>query len=89
MSQDLVIQIFRDCLETALLVAAPLLGAAIVVGLTIGVFQAATQIHEMSLAFVPKILAIVLCLIILAPWMLQVLVTFAAGIISNIPVYVR
>jgi flagellar biosynthetic protein FliQ len=88
-SQDLVIQIFRDCLKTALLIAAPLLGAAIVVGLTVSIFQAATQIHETSLAFVPKILAIVVCLIVLAPWMLQVLVAFASGIISNIPVYVR
>ena len=89
MSQDLVIQIFRDCLKTALLISAPLLGAAIVVGLTVSIFQAATQIHEASLAFVPKILAIVVCLIVLAPWMLQVLVAFTTGIISNIPVYVR
>ena len=89
MSQDLVIQIFRDCLKTALLISAPLLGAAIVVGLTVSIFQAATQIHEASLAFVPKILAIIVCLIILLPWMLQVLVTFTTGIITNIPVYVR
>ena len=89
MSQDLIIQIFRDCLKTALLISAPLLGAAIVVGLTVSIFQAATQIHEASLAFVPKILAIVVCLIILSPWMLQVLVAFTTGIISNIPVYVR
>ena len=89
MSQDLVIQIFRDCLKTALLISAPLLGAAIVVGLTVSIFQAATQIHEASLAFVPKILAIIVCLIILSPWMLQVLVAFTTGIISNIPVYVR
>ena len=67
----------------------PLLGAAIVVGLTVSIFQAATQIHEASLAFVPKILAIIVCLIILSPWMLQVLVAFTTGIISNIPVYVR
>jgi flagellar biosynthetic protein FliQ len=89
LSQDLVIQIFRDCLKTALLISAPLLGSAIVVGLTVSIFQAATQIHEASLAFVPKILAITVCLIILLPWMLQVLVTFTVGIISNIPVYVR
>ncbi len=89
MSQDLVIQIFRDCLKTALLVSAPLLGAAIVVGLTVSIFQAATQIHEASLAFVPKILAIILCLIVLSPWMLQVLMAFTTQIITNIPVYVR
>jgi flagellar biosynthetic protein FliQ len=76
-------------LKTVLLVSAPLLGAAIVVGLTVSIFQAATQVHEASLAFVPKILAIIVCLIILSPWMLQVLMAFTIGIISNIPVYVR
>jgi flagellar biosynthesis protein FliQ len=89
MSQDLVIQIFRDCLRTALLVSAPVLLGAIVVGLAVSIFQAATQIHEMSLAFVPKMLVIVGCLVVLSPWMLNVLMTFTTSIISNIPVYVR
>ena len=73
MSQDLVIQIFRDCLKTALLVSAPMLICAIVVGLLVSIFQAATQIHEMSLAFVPKMLAIIGCLMILSPWIMNVL----------------
>jgi flagellar biosynthetic protein FliQ len=89
MSQDLVIQVFRDCLKTALLVSAPLLCAAILVGLAVSIFQAATQIHEMSLSFVPKILAIIACLMILSPWMLSVLMAYTTEIISNIPVYVR
>jgi flagellar biosynthesis protein FliQ len=89
MSQDLVIQIFRDCLKTALLISAPMLICAIIVGLLVSIFQAATQIHEMSLVFVPKMLAIIGCLMILSPWILNVLVTFTTGIISNIPVYVR
>ena len=89
MSQDLVIQIFRDCLKTALLVASPVLLGAIIVGLAVSIFQAATQIHEMSLAFVPKMLVIVGCLVVLSPWMLNVLVTFTTSLISNIPVYVR
>jgi flagellar biosynthesis protein FliQ len=89
MSQDLILQIFRDCLKTALLVASPMLICAIVVGLMVSIFQAATQIHDMSLTFVPKILVIIGCLIVLSPWILNVLVTFTTGIISNIPVYVR
>ncbi|MGA3173574.1 MAG: flagellar biosynthesis protein FliQ [Syntrophorhabdales bacterium] len=89
MSQDLMIQLFRECLKTAFIIAAPMLGVAIIVGLTISIFQAATQIHEMSLAFVPKILAIVACLMLLSPWMMRVLVSFTTGIISNIPLYVR
>jgi flagellar biosynthesis protein FliQ len=89
MSQDLVLQLFRDCLKTALLVAAPMLICAIVVGLLVSVFQAATQIHEMTLAFVPKLLVIIGCLIVLAPWILNVLMTYTTSIITNIPVYVR
>jgi flagellar biosynthesis protein FliQ len=89
MSEDLIIQIFRDCLKTALLVSAPMLIAAILVGLAVSIFQAATQIHEMSLAFVPKILAIVGVLIVLSPWILNVLTAFTINIITNIPVYVR
>lgn len=89
MSQDLVIQIFRDCLRTALLIAAPILLGAIIVGLAVSIFQAATQIHETTLAFVPKMLVIAGCLIVLSPWMLNVLVTFTTNLISNIPVYVR
>ncbi len=89
MSQDLVIELFRDCLKTALLVSAPVLIGAIIVGFAVSVFQAATQIHEMSLAFVPKMLVIVGCLVVLSPWMLNVLVAFTTRLISNIPVYVR
>lgn len=89
MSQDLILQIFRDCLKTALLLSAPMLICAIVVGLLVSIFQAATQIHETSLAFVPKILVIIGCLVVLSPWMLNVMMTFTTSMISNIPVYVR
>ncbi len=89
MSQDLVIQLFRECLKMALFLSAPMLLVTIVVGLAVSIFQAATQIHEMTLAFVPKILAIIGCLIVLSPWMLNMMVTFTANLITNIPVYVR
>ncbi len=89
MSQDLCVQIFREFLKVSLILVAPVLMAAIVVGLMVSVFQAATQIHEMTLVFVPKILAIVLCLMILSPWMLNYLVSYTISLFSNIPVYVR
>jgi flagellar biosynthetic protein FliQ len=89
MSQDLCVQIFREFLKVSLILVAPVLMAAIVVGLMVSVFQAATQIHEMTLVFVPKILAIVLCLMILSPWMLNYLVSYTISVFSNIPVYVR
>jgi flagellar biosynthetic protein FliQ len=89
MSEDLVIQIFRDFLKTTLSLAAPALIASMVVGLLISIFQAATQIHEMTLVFVPKILAIMACMLVLAPWMMNVMVTYTVTLFTNIPAYVR
>lgn len=89
MSQDLVIQIFRDFLKSTLILMSPLLIASIVVGLLISIFQAATQIHEMTLVFVPKILVISLCLIVLFPWMMNFAISFTQNLIANIPLYVR
>ncbi|MHB8111450.1 MAG: flagellar biosynthesis protein FliQ [Syntrophorhabdaceae bacterium] len=89
MSQDLVIQIFRDFLKSTLILMSPLLIASIVVGLLISIFQAATQIHEMTLVFVPKILIISLCLVVLFPWMMNYAISFTTNLIANIPLYVR
>jgi flagellar biosynthesis protein FliQ len=89
MGQDLIVQIFRDVLKTTLMVMAPALFASIVVGLLVSIFQAATQIHEMTLVFVPKILVIAAFLMVLFPWMLNVLTTYTINLFSNIPVYVR
>ena len=89
MSQDLIVQIFRDVLKTTLLLMAPALIVSIIVGLLISIFQAATQIHEMTLVFVPKILAIAACLMILFPWMVNLMTTYTITLFSNIPTYVR
>jgi flagellar biosynthesis protein FliQ len=89
MSQDLVVQIFRDFLRTAFILMAPMLAATMVVGLIISIFQAATQIHEMTLVFVPKILAIGACLMFLFPWMLKVMVSYTINLFTNLPLYVR
>jgi len=89
MSQDMVVQIFREVLKTTLLIMAPALFASIVIGLLISIFQAATQIHEMTLVFVPKILVISGCLMILFPWMLNIMVAYTTNLLTNIPLYVR
>ncbi len=68
---------------------APMLIASIVVGMVVSIFQAATQIHEMTLVFVPKILVIVLCLMVLFPWMMNFAISYTANILTNIPVYVK
>ena len=89
MSQDLLVQIFRDFLKTILLLAGPPLIASMAVGLLVAVFQAATQIHESTLVFVPKLLIIMLVLLVFSPWMINVMVTYTSGLITNIPTYVR
>jgi flagellar biosynthetic protein FliQ len=67
------------------MLAGPLLGAALAVGLLIGIFQAATQIQEMTLSFIPKLLALVVALFIGGPWMIQMLMTFSKRLIVGIP----
>ncbi|MCX7856693.1 MAG: flagellar biosynthesis protein FliQ [Deltaproteobacteria bacterium] len=89
MGQDVVVTIFRDFLKTTFLISAPLLLGALITGIVVSIFQAATQIHEMTLVFVPKILIIAICLFLLAPWMINILVSYATNIFSIIPVYVR
>jgi flagellar biosynthesis protein FliQ len=89
MSQDLIVQIFRDFLKTTLLLAGPPLIASMAAGLLISIFQAATQIHEQTLVFVPKILVIMLCLLVLSPWMMNMMVSYTAALFTNIPNYVK
>ena len=89
MSQDLVVQLFRELLKSTLILMAPMLIASIIVGMLVSIFQAATQIHEMTLVFVPKILIIVVCLMVLFPWMMNFAISYTANILTNIPVYVK
>ena len=84
MSQEFVIHIAKNMLLTTLLISAPLLIAGLVVGLAIGIFQAVTQIHEMTLTFIPKILAVVITLIIFLPWMMNLMLSFTHDIFQLI-----
>ncbi|MDR2104969.1 MAG: flagellar biosynthesis protein FliQ, partial [Deferribacteraceae bacterium] len=83
MDADLVINLMLGALKIALLVAAPMLLFGLVVGLAVSVFQAVTQIQEMTLAFIPKILAIMICLAVFFPWMLQIIVSYTRELIIN------
>ena len=85
MGPETVLDVGRDALWMTVMLAGPLLGAALAVGLLIGIFQAATQIQEMTLSFIPKVLALVVALFIAGPWMIQVLVTFSKRLIVGIP----
>lgn len=75
----------RQALWLAVLLAGPMLGAALAVGLFIGVIQAATQIQEMTLSFIPKLLALVVVLFVVGPWMLRIIVTFSERLFMDIP----
>ncbi len=85
MNTDLALAMSQEMLITAAMVAAPVLGVALVVGLAISIFQVVTQIQEMTLTFVPKIMAVVGVFFVCGPWMLQTLLTFATNLITNIP----
>lgn len=73
----------------AIMVSAPTLGFGLIVGLLVSIFQAATQIQEMTLTFVPKILAIVAAVFIFGPWMITSLVRFSTNLLTSLPDLVR
>ncbi len=85
MDPALVVDIGRQALVIVIIVAGPLLIAGLTVGLAVGVFQAVTQIHEMTLTFIPKILAIIGMLFFMLPWMILKLVNFVVNLFNSIP----
>jgi flagellar biosynthesis protein FliQ len=89
MSPETVMSIGQRALEMTLLLAAPLLLVALVTGLIVGAFQAATQINEMTLSFIPKLLATATTLVIAGPWMLKLLVGYTRELISSIPMLIQ
>ena len=85
MTPEMVVAIGREALSVTLMVAGPMLLFGLVVGVAISLFQAITQINEMTLTFVPKILAIALSLLIFLPWMINVATDFARHMFDLIP----
>ena len=85
MNPTAVIDLGRQALEVTLMVAAPLFLAALVTGLIVSIFQAATQINEMTLSFVPKLVAIFLTMVLAGPWMITVLTDFMRRLYESIP----
>lgn len=89
MTEQLAMQFVQDAITTTLLLSAPPLGFALVVGLVISVFQAVTQINEMTLSFVPKILAVFISLVVFGPWMLNTMLTYTHAVFSYLPMLAR
>ncbi|MBY0577271.1 MAG: flagellar biosynthesis protein FliQ [Gallionellaceae bacterium] len=85
MTPETVLTIGQQAIEMMLIISAPLLLSALVIGLLVSIFQAATQINEMTLSFIPKLLGIFLMLILTGPWMINAMVDYIQRLFGNIP----
>lgn len=88
MSSEFIIALAGQAVYTVLKASAPMMVIALVVGLIISIFQATTQIQEQTLAFVPKIIAVLIALLMFGPWILSTLVDFTYGILNNLANYI-
>jgi len=82
---NIVMGIANEAVFTVILISAPILGAALLVGLLISILQATTQIQEMTLVFVPKIVVVLLVVVIFGPWMLNIMTDFTQSLYASIP----
>jgi flagellar biosynthetic protein FliQ len=85
MTPELVMNIGRQAIEMTLILSGPLLLAALVIGLIVSIFQAATQINEQTLSFIPKLLGTFMVLLLAGPWMLQMMVDYIRRLFESIP----
>ena len=88
MSGDLVIQMAQEALRMVLIISAPMLGLGLLVGLAVSIFQATTSIQEQTLAFIPKIVAVFVAILIFGPWMLRLMVEYVTNVLGNLPYYI-
>ena len=85
MTPETIMNIFQNTLEVILIILLIVLIPALIVGLIVSMFQAATQINEMTLSFIPKLIVTVLTLMIAGPWLLNLIIEYTRGLIQNIP----
>ena len=89
MDQAFIIDFAMESIKTTLLLSAPMLGFGLVTGLLVSIFQAVTSIQELTLTFIPKILAVFFSLLLFFPWLLQVMLSFTSKIFINFPEYIQ
>ncbi|MBU3951192.1 MAG: flagellar biosynthesis protein FliQ [Proteobacteria bacterium] len=89
MTPEFVVEFAKEAIILTIYLSMPMLGLGLVAGLIISVFQAVTQIQEMTLTFVPKMIAVFLGLLFAAPWMLEEVTSFTTRVFENIPMYIR
>jgi flagellar biosynthetic protein FliQ len=85
MTPQYVLSLGREAIMMTLMVSAPMLAFGLIIGLAISILQAVTQIHEMTLTFIPKIVAVAAALLIFLPWMINMLVDFTTRLLQSIP----
>jgi len=89
MTEEMVMSLGSEAIKTTIYLAGPLLAAAMAVGLVVSVLQAVTQINESTLTFIPKMVAVLLVLTVMSPWMLEVLQHYASDVLGNAGAWVR
>jgi flagellar biosynthetic protein FliQ len=89
MTEELIMKLGQDALRTTAMVSAPVLGAALITGLVVSIFQAITQINEATLSFIPKMIVIAVVLMLAGPWMLDTMSQFTVQLFENMAMYVR
>ncbi|WP_284443266.1 flagellar biosynthesis protein FliQ [Buchnera aphidicola] len=89
MTSEYVMELFHNSMKVALIIALPLLLAALISGLIISVLQAATQVNEQTLSFIPKIISVLGVIVILGPWMLGVMLDYMHNLFNNIPLIIK
>ena len=89
MTPEFITSFFMQAIKTAIMLAGPMLAVGLTVGILVSMFQAATQINEMTLVFVPKMLGVALALLVFFPWMLNIITDFAGRLFMNIPMYIN
>ena len=85
MTQQFIVDFAMDSIKTTLLLSAPMLGFGLITGLAVSIFQAETSIQEITLTFIPKILAVFLSILLFFPWLMQLMLTFTSNIFNSFP----
>ena len=88
MTSEFIVGFTMEALKVAIFLSAPMLAFGLATGLIVGIFQAVTQIHEMTLTFIPKIVAVIVALLLFFPWMLEIFTDFTYDLFTNIPEYI-
>ncbi len=89
MSPEFVIGFGRQAIELCLMMALPMLGVGLTVGVTVSIIQAATQIQEMTLTFIPKVVSMFIALLLALPWLMEKITSFTRTVFTNIPLYIQ